>query len=134
MRVVAEANGKAALRTYLSAERPFLYSPAILAAAEVALAAAAAPTALRALAPLRRSCFVNHQRPAHECSAVARLHRLRRGCIVVNFHEPESPGFATEPVAEDIHAIDVNTSLLEKRLQIGLRSLVGQIPYEKLCH
>jgi hypothetical protein len=110
--------------------------PAILATAEVALTASTrTPAATRsALSLLRRTSFVHHQCPPHQCTPVAGLHGLSGSGIIVYFDEPKSSCLTTETIAQDIHAVDMNTRFVKKRLQVGFGSLVGQIAYEQLCH
>jgi hypothetical protein len=92
--------------------------PAILATAEVALTASTStPAATRsALALLRRTSFVHHQRTPHQCTPIASLHGLNRSGIVVYFDEPKSSCLATETISQDIHAVDVNTRFVKKGL------------------
>lgn len=107
--------------------------PAILASTEVTLAAATS-AALPAFAPLWRTSFIHHQCAAHQSASIASLHRLCCRGIVVDLNESKTSCFTAEPVTQNVDAIHVNASLFKKSLKICLCSLVGQVPYEKLCH
>jgi hypothetical protein len=107
--------------------------PAIFAAAEVPLTAAAL-TAAGAFTPLGRTGFVYNQSAPHERTPVAGLYRLGCYCVVVKFNKPESSCFSTESVPKNIHTICLKAGFRKKSLYICFCSLVGQIPHEKLCH
>jgi hypothetical protein len=89
---------------------------------------------LRTFAALRRPRFIHHQSASHESPPVAGLHRLHSRSIIIDLNKPKPSGLTTKTIAQDIHAVDVDAGFLKKRLQIGFGGLVGQIPYEKLCH
>jgi hypothetical protein len=110
--------------------------PAILAASEITLAAAAAGTtaARRAFALLWRPRFVHYQGTSHKRSAVTCLDCLLSSRIVADLYESESPGFATETVPKNANAVDLHTRFFEKCLDVRFHSLVGQIAYEQLNH
>jgi hypothetical protein len=123
--------GRPACRPDFSALR-FLELPAVSAAAKVALVASAG--GIRTFASLWRSCLIDNQRAAHQCAAIASLHGLCRYRVIVDLYESESSRFTTKTITKDINAIDMNTGLLEKGLDICFCSFVGQIPHEQLCH
>jgi hypothetical protein len=73
--------------------------PAILAAAEISLAASTgAATTRSALALLRRTSFIYDQRPPHQRTPIAGLHRLNGGRIIVYFDKPKSPRLTTKTI------------------------------------
>ncbi len=92
--------------------------PAVLAAAEIALPAAAtrATAALRTFAPLRRSSFVHHQSASHQLSTVASLNGLGGRCVIIDFYEAESSRFTAKAIAKNIHAVYMDTGFIKKRL------------------
>jgi hypothetical protein len=112
--------------------------PAIPAAAEITLPAAApgatAEATLRPFPALRRTSFVNHERPAHKLPTVAHLHCLGGGILVLDFDEAESSGFAAESIAHDIYAIDLNACFREKRLKVRFSRFIRQVPNKQSRH
>ena len=63
--------------------------PAVLTSAKIALLSHTC--ALRSLSPLRRPCFIHHQRPPHQRPSVTCLNSLSREHIIVDFYEPGTP-------------------------------------------
>jgi hypothetical protein len=52
------------------------------------------------------------------------------GAIVIDFHEAESPSFAGEAVAHDVHTVDGHTSLRKEIRYISFRGRIGEVPYK----
>jgi hypothetical protein len=115
----------------------FFYLPAIPAATEVTLTAAASAlveASIRTLSAFCRSRLIDHKCSTHQLAAIECLNCLRCGVVVVDFDKPESAGFAAEPVTHDIHTIDLYARFVEERLDIGLRRFIRQVPYEQSRH
>src|SRR5271170_8172582 len=110
--------------------------PAILTAAEVALATAtrATATATGPLAPFRRTSFIDDQSSTHQLTAIAGLGGLNRYRIVIDLNKPKPASLTTETIAQNIYTVDMNTGLCEERFNVRFSRFVGQIPHEQLSH
>jgi hypothetical protein len=64
---------------------------------------------LGTLTPLWRTSLIYYQGTAHKRASIAGLNSLGRHCIIIDLDKAESARLATKTVAQDIHAVDVNS-------------------------
>jgi hypothetical protein len=107
--------------------------PALTAAAATATFSAAAPAASESATSRLGTSFVDVQRPAVHLGSIQLCDGRIRALLIRHLHEGEATRLASVPIRNNVDPFD-SAELRKCGVQLVLRGLIAQIPYENVSH